>query len=339
MTSQRDIAIDMMKGIAIIAVIVGHLDVCINLSGDIVYKVINRLIYSFHMPLFFIVAGYFYRGRGLNIWKDFKRLIVPYFFTAFSICIFIVLYSTVTNTDNIHLAYHTLEATFWGSGWPHGAPIYGNIPTIGAIWFLLALFWAKQAFALLDTALKRVEKNKQLFFLGIGSLILSLIFTYLDNHVIYIPMGVNQGVSAIIFYYIGYCYKTLNKNMDLSIVLYVCLFIILINLPFSSIGLAICFYRCYPLNVLGASATTWCIYKLCRDSKLINKKVVMNFLSWCGRNSLLILCVHLFYLKTMYIYPEFELPILYLTFSLSFALVGAWLLSKILFVKYIFQIK
>lgn len=49
---ERDHTCDIMKCIGIIAVIAGHL----TLAG-------HRFIFSWHMPLFFITAGYFYQEK------------------------------------------------------------------------------------------------------------------------------------------------------------------------------------------------------------------------------------------------------------------------------------
>lgn len=52
-SKKRDASIDIMKGILIILVIVGHMtDISNSLRG---------MIYSFHMPAFFILAGCFFK--------------------------------------------------------------------------------------------------------------------------------------------------------------------------------------------------------------------------------------------------------------------------------------
>lgn len=55
MSQNRDITFDMMKGIGIILVIIGHLA---HGFGWLV-----PAIYTFHMPLFFILSGYFYKEK------------------------------------------------------------------------------------------------------------------------------------------------------------------------------------------------------------------------------------------------------------------------------------
>lgn len=51
---ERNRTFDIMKGIGILSVILGHMDVA---------PFWRTFIFSFHMPLFFILAGYFYRSH------------------------------------------------------------------------------------------------------------------------------------------------------------------------------------------------------------------------------------------------------------------------------------
>ena len=52
MTINRNITFDIIKAIGILLVIIGHL-------ADN-FKIFIGIIYIFHMPLFFIVSGYFF---------------------------------------------------------------------------------------------------------------------------------------------------------------------------------------------------------------------------------------------------------------------------------------
>lgn len=49
-TSERMIEYDIARGIGIMAVLLGHSKIGVN------------LIYAFHMPLFFVISGYFAGG-------------------------------------------------------------------------------------------------------------------------------------------------------------------------------------------------------------------------------------------------------------------------------------
>jgi len=76
-TANRLNWIDNARGLAIICVILGHFDV---------YKDLTNIIYTFHMPLFFIVSGCFLtkniQSTSLKTFlrKKIKRLIIPYIF-------------------------------------------------------------------------------------------------------------------------------------------------------------------------------------------------------------------------------------------------------------------
>lgn len=69
---QRDYTIDIMKGITILLMIYAHI-------SDT--EIINRIIFSFHMPLFFVLGGYFakevcdWRGLWQCTRKNARRLL------------------------------------------------------------------------------------------------------------------------------------------------------------------------------------------------------------------------------------------------------------------------
>lgn len=114
--------VDWLKFIGIFLVVLGHLpdnEIC------------NGLIYSFHMPLFFIISGFLMDNQSKlpfkkTLIKDFKTLIIPYFLwnTITVICIFIF------QRDHIY----SFQSIF---------SVYGNFPAARPSWFLVTLFLAK----------------------------------------------------------------------------------------------------------------------------------------------------------------------------------------------------
>lgn len=86
MNQDRYIWVDIAKAICIVLVVLGHY----NPDGSPEwYKVINRLIYSFHMPLFLFASGFIYAATKRDeerylpfISKKVKRLMIPYFSTS-----------------------------------------------------------------------------------------------------------------------------------------------------------------------------------------------------------------------------------------------------------------
>lgn len=141
MGSKRIGAFDIAKGVAIIAVIVGHSDM-LGVSTDV-----RDFCFSFHMPLFFLVSGYFCRPDarldGALIRKNMRGLVLPYVATCLVIiALAAVKYAIFAPEEVLDSTVSWLVAGLYGAGavFP-GVP--EGIPAIGAIWFLLALFWAR----------------------------------------------------------------------------------------------------------------------------------------------------------------------------------------------------
>ena len=80
MEKRRIQYIDIAKGIAMICIVLGHL-------GN---PQINRVVFTFHVPVFFFITGYFI-NTSLSV-KDFiknktRTLLCPYIFTCLAIII------------------------------------------------------------------------------------------------------------------------------------------------------------------------------------------------------------------------------------------------------------
>ena len=79
--ANRILWIDIAKVICIILVVIGHY--MPHVSPDW-YRFLNRVIYTFHMPLFMFASGFVYiatkreTAYGNFLWKKVKRLMIPY---------------------------------------------------------------------------------------------------------------------------------------------------------------------------------------------------------------------------------------------------------------------
>ena len=269
MTTKRIETIDIMKGLGIIMVMLGHQDLPVS-----------HLIYSFHMPLFFIIGGYLYKEKSvsLSLKNDFRRLVIPYVFAS-SLIIGNEMLMSVAKNDSKYV-YEALIASIYGSGHSYHGALFSEIPSIGAIWFLMALFWTKNIFNILNTFLN----NKCLF---ITCIVLSFAASYIDKYVINMPFDILPGLSAIIFYYIGFFLK------DYVVRWYTIIFLVLmwgVAVNYSHLYMVRCDFGCYPIDILGACGGTVIIYFVSKYIHCISKLSYM--LSWLGVNSLAILCFH-----------------------------------------------
>lgn len=152
MEAKRDITFDLMKGIAILAMLCGH---CI------IPNVLHSFIYIWHMPLFFIVSGYFYhpKSRTKCLKTSFLGLLVPYFLTC-GIALGVSLVLSMENSHKIFFGTLGVSSEWFGSNAIIG---YGGN---GPLWFLMALFWCR----IIYDALRRIITNKWLFFGGDDSI-------------------------------------------------------------------------------------------------------------------------------------------------------------------------
>lgn len=124
--------IDIAKGIAIILVIVGH--TVPNPSP------LRHAIFSFHMPVFFILAGYTFRPKP---WRELvsgsvSRLLVPYVVLALAWQVPTFLMSGAPLTGSALTG--GLEMLVFASG--VDVPGLG-VAAVGMAWFLAALFTSR----------------------------------------------------------------------------------------------------------------------------------------------------------------------------------------------------
>ena len=288
---QRNKAIDISKGIAILLVIIGH-------QGDI--PAISHFIYTFHMPLFFILGGYFFKVKDNKdeVKNDYKRLIKPYLFSCGLYLLWYVVFGL--KYHSIDLMTRALECALFGSGAYHGEVIWSQFPTIGMIWFLLALFWCRLIYNYIT---QNFSKYKCCI---AGSLAVTA--TLVDNYLINLPFAILPGLSAMMFYMLGNILREHSSKIccKQGILLPLGLTCWILSICYFGISMVNCKYHCYPVDVIGACFATWLIYKI---SLLLEKKTkyISAFLEWAGINSMTILCAH-FLEQSTFVWQHVHIP-------------------------------
>lgn len=278
MARERNHSIDVMKGIAILCVILGHIDSLSDIG--------KNLIFSFHMPLFFIVAGYFYKpvnNYREKLIKDVKRLIIPYIATGGVLCIysFIVHFLLRSDHENAYL-------TFWALLFPTG--LHGIVNANSwPIWFLFALFWCRQIYNLIFTKFNRIFAISIVVILSIG---MTFLYEYSNLR---FPLAIIQGMSAMFFYLIGMLISQYKKHIHWYHSLF-CILIWLGCFRYCGVDMISCSYNNMPLAFVVAACGTLSIYYMSKLLTILSGKTLLGaipcYLQWAGISSLVILCIH-----------------------------------------------
>lgn len=283
-TCKRLDYMDIAKGLGILCVIAGHMS----------NERINCVIFSFHMPLFFLISGYFLSAR-LTPQEIFKKrcrqLLKPYFITCLAVlflsdlkCLFGIFTARHTWKDLSSETLHWLYASLYGAGSAHEAPF--PIVPIGAIWFLLALIWG--------CFFVQIARNRKMP--AIHILCIALL-GYFSSKLIWLPWSIQAAMTASVFIYIGLLLKNHNFLEHASVPVFLFLLVIWIleiihGYPYLSIVKN--FYPNGIFDFIGSAAGSICIIlmiKHCQEHLPLH--AVWKAGKWLGENSLTILCFHL----------------------------------------------
>ena len=196
--------VDILKAFGILMMVMGHIH-----FGNSFYI----WIHSFHMPLFFVISGYFYKQASfrLELKKSTKSLLVPYItFGVFHILLSFILYGYNSSSWYI-LFYENTQ----------------GIPIGGALWFLTALFFTRLTYNLVVKINTLKLQCIIICIISIGGMILA---TYLPFR---LPLAFDAGMIGVGFYHFG---RQLRGKWHMLIEQNLCISFLLL-LVFTGLGL------------------------------------------------------------------------------------------------------
>ncbi|MCR3757913.1 acyltransferase family protein [Clostridium felsineum] len=267
---ERNRSIDIAKGIGILLVLLGHRSI-----PDIMVK----FIYSFHIPLFFLISGYLYRDKGegyfLYVKHKFKTIIVPYiFFWIISLGIQLIamnfnILSRVNGKELISEFFYLTPNGFWN----------------GPLWFLVCLF----VVYVLYYPVNKLLYNRKFYFIFIG-LFLALGWS-VSEFKIYLPLKLDVAFTGIAFYIMGDFAKNIKIKFKLNTIpmLLIMAFLTLIlsiGLNNTIVQMIVDRYGNYLVFIVTSLTGSLSIIIL---SNLIGE---FKLLEWLGKNSLAIMGLH-----------------------------------------------
>ena len=290
--------LDVAKGIGIILVFIGHL-----LSHD---SYIGLTIYSFHMPLFFILSGVFaktYKDQGFltYIKKNIVHLLIP--FAVFTLVGVAVTFSVsewrgALNIYDLKNILYSSQPESWH---------------MGQLWFLVSLFVVKIIFYIYHRLI--LSRDNKL--LNIITLLLFFILAYNIKQIdtsygwlghtqirdtllhyreitgFWYPLQINSALMATPFYTIGYLLSQslkdfkLCKNISNWILTAVCLAVTVLFARYNgNVNLGGGWYGDCFLYILFSLTGTFAVVGI--SALLRNSK----YLAFLGRESMLIFALH-----------------------------------------------
>jgi fucose 4-O-acetylase-like acetyltransferase len=197
--------IDEAKGIAILLVIIGH-----TISKYTYGSLIRGIIFSFHMPLFFILSGMTYKG-SLSLpqfktatKKSIRKLLIP----ALLIFLILTIYSIWLFPEQLSdLGFYKekIYTLIYASG-VNTHFMDNEIPALGKLWFLFALVIARTLF-----------DYCHLYFSEMQLALVCSIFSALGiilGQIQCLPFSMDIAFAVLPFLYIGYKMKNL-KNLNI----------------------------------------------------------------------------------------------------------------------------
>lgn len=200
---------DLIKGIAIITIIMGHALAKYkmrNVQMSFPLNILGSLIANGTMPMFFILAGYSYKARpvGKMMKKSFKDLMKPYFIVMVLI---VVLYPACHFILDGWSASIQTAIQYVGT-FLLGLPVRGKtlfdlqLLEAPVVWFLLAMFIATN----LMNCILKINNSYLKNLLVVGITIIGYILAKLEFVYFCIP----QGMVGLGFCYAGYLAKKYN---------------------------------------------------------------------------------------------------------------------------------
>lgn len=313
--------IDSAKAIAIILVIIGH---C-HWLGCVPY--LRQLIYSFHMPLFFLISGFFIKNVGLveGLKKYSKAYLWPYLVIGILI-ILIGIANSLYHEENFYkLIPLNLIKIIFGSNY-ESSVLFGGIPRIGPSWFLLALFWGCVAMSFIQKLKTRTEQ--------ISVIVIAICFSICSAKLVKMPLSIQAGVICITYIYLGAQinrYHILNDLFSLPMFIKmiggVLWIIAAVYIGGLDIGSGYVGY-----SIVGFATSLIGSFYILYICKIMDIKI-----AWIGRNTLNILCAHILIWR---IFDIFDLSAKDLSFhpyinfmievfcQISLAILLGWTISK-----------
>jgi len=274
--SARNVSIDIARGIGIFLVVWGH-----TFHGCPV----KNEIFLFHMPLFFMLSGFFFKETTDSFIEVLKKKIQSYLFPyIFFLVLCLALASLLYQICGVIPRYDITPVIVLRPG-----------GVVTALWFLVSLFEVQILCYLLFRCFR---KEVVRFIVCLLCLLCGYVLYRTDIH---LPLFLDSSLSMLLFFYVGYL---LHRKEAVRLPVSKQLLFVVVGLCFYVIAV-LCHYTldikdnriAGNLFIITCSAigASYCILILSRwlSKKCSGKGILIKVLSYLGRNTMVIFALHI----------------------------------------------
>lgn len=283
MEKQRNLYLDIAKGIGIILVVLGHMQQFFSYEGRM-----TQIIYSVHLPLFLIIGGYLMAVKETEtasefVTKKFYRLIQPYFY----FCLISIIISWPDSYMTIH---RYLSGMFFATG------ISGHMDFNLPLWFMPMFFVANCVFYMIlrisgrfQVVWKKMlaELCLVLLFIGIGYVMLRKIER--------LPWSVEIAFMTQGLFLLGRWFRWIETKITGTVLTF------LLPAAFVLWGIGVKINGRIDMNAgyfgnlfwFYSTAAAGCFLILMISKGLAHIPVISSLLRVCGRDSMYIMAYHI----------------------------------------------
>ncbi len=277
----RSSFLDIAKGIGIILVVLGHTFSTPHLIYD--------TIYSFHMPLFFIISGYVYnqtKYNGLKFSKMLahraKRYLIPFYMFAGINLVLTLGFNLVFR--HMPITFSTIKTYVLGTLYCYADMRY--MPNCSPIWFLMTLFIGGMIFWAIMKYSDKIRPIWAVLLLCVSF----LLYFFVDFR---LPLNLAPTGAAVFFMYVGYLIKRYNILKYSGLILLFLVGFIASYFNKTNVGMNENTYGNVILFLIAAVCLSLSLLIFCKLVSGFNNPV-NRFLKWLGSNTLLIIAFNYF---------------------------------------------
>lgn len=298
---QRINWIDWAKSVSMFLVVLGH---CHLETSHIA----TQVIYSFHIPLFYFLSGLLCSNSfsKRTLLRDIKFIILPYcFYGTFTIFVHTILSRT--------FSVHYILAGLW-------TLLRSDNASIGAIWFLPALFVCKQLFYLIKCVWNGTWQASIFLFV-----VLLFLPYYISYKSINLPLFADSALFGLPFFLMGnksipFIERWKHKTVHLLIITTIMLPLTAILSYYNGfVSIAVCNYgNCLLLYYTNAITGIATIIGICLLFNMANRHSIPTFITITSYGTIVILGFH----GIILLFLQYYIPVCfnYYTPTISFTL-------------------